>query len=185
MTTLIEQRYGTDCALACIAMALELSWEEVYEAAVKCEAYEADHTKGVSHQDKILVELGLLNDTKWEWSTKKLVGHDRTAIDNGDFRNLDRKWGETCYKFVKMCWGRPAILSVPSLNKEGGSHAVYYDGFEVLDPNPPTRKRYENVPMEELEASDMTVFRPNISELLIKRRLESIPISQRTAQTYR
>ena len=34
--------------------------------------------------------------------------------------------------FIK---GRRAILQVPSLNREGAQHAIYWDGFRIHDPS--------------------------------------------------
>jgi hypothetical protein len=168
MTTLIEQRLSTDCMIACIAMALELPYEDALAAGIKTKAYDPENGEGTRDAEKILIELGLHDE--WHWSLKKLIGHDRLSVSIGDFTSRRREWGEAPYHFVKEAWGRPAILSVPSLNKESGSHAVYYDGFNIYDPNPTSRKRYDSEALEEMEANTMLLFRPNIGTLLKRRR---------------
>ena len=57
--------------------------------------------------------------------------------------------------FRGFAWGRRALLSVPSLNREGGWHMVYYDGRAVFDPSP--LKSYRC--FEELMPDELVLFR--------------------------
>ena len=36
--------------------------------------------------------------------------------------------------WAEILWGRRAILSVDSLNNEGGKHAIFWNGMKILDP---------------------------------------------------
>jgi hypothetical protein len=163
MTILIEQRLATDCMIACIAMALTLPYEEVYEAAIKSEAYDPDSGEGIRSEDKILTELGLFKSPNYK-------------EDASDFREQHKDWAIAPEFFRHKFWGRPAIFSVPSLNKVGGSHAVYYDGYKLYDPNPPTRNRYEKY--DDLLPTNALVFRPNISLVLKNRRAFALAVAQ-------
>ncbi len=157
MTTLIHQHFPTDCMIASIAMALDLPWQEVYEAAIECGVYKADHSTGIRDEDTLLEHLGLVREASY----KGVVG---------DFTQWHCEWNITPKFYISKLWGRPAILSVPSLNNPGGWHAVYYDGYELFDPNPPSRNRYDTV--TDLQVKDVVVFRPNITEVLKRRRAE-------------
>src|SRR5262249_28678854 len=57
--------------------------------------------------------------------------------------------------FLKFTWGRRALVTVPSLNNEGGHHMVLWSGREVFDPS--TRKRYER--WQDLRPSEIVLFR--------------------------
>jgi hypothetical protein len=76
----------------------------------------------------------------------------------GDIVSRHRGYGFAPELYRDFCWGRPAVITVPSLNNPGGHHMVYYDGYEVFDPNPPEKKRYTE--FHELLPSEMILFRP-------------------------
>lgn len=156
-TVFVEQRYTTDCMIAAIAMALALPYEEVYQTAINCGAYKSDHSTGIARDYEILEKLGL-------------VRRSYTNTTNYDFESRHIDWCITPEFFRSMVWGRPVILSVPSLNKVNGHHALYYDGHEVFDPNPPTKNRYTACSFDTLKPSEITMFRPNIAEVLKRRR---------------
>jgi hypothetical protein len=104
-TRYVPQRMGCDCAVACLAMASQESYEAVIanlrdkdrEALTRDEGlyYEADF--------EYLWKLGY--DPQWE------------KLENGWLPDCDR-----------------AILTVPSKNREGKLHAVFWDGEEIHDP---------------------------------------------------
>ena len=155
MTTLVNQRFPTDCMIAAIAMALAVTWEEVYDTAIKCEAYKKDHSSGINAEDDILECFGLVEYSGYQ------------NID-GDFRSIHRPYSISPEYFREQLWGRPVIFSAPSLNKAGGSHAVYYDGHEIFDPNPPSRNRYSS--FSELLPTRALVFKPNVTAIVQERR---------------
>jgi hypothetical protein len=159
MTTLINQRYLTDCVIAAISMALDLPYEEVYAAAIESGEYKEDHLEGIRREENILTHLGLQGLT---FKEGKGIG--------GDFRSKHKDYAISPEFFRNTFWGRPTIFSVPSLNKVGGHHAVYYDGYKVYDPNPPSRNRYEEDSFDELLPSEAVVFLPNITSILAMRR---------------
>ena len=110
MTTLIQQRTPSDCALACIAMAAGASsWDDVWtqEDADKIAG------KGISPFDYS------------EWG--KRIGL------RFDYCNIYAGMSQDIVRFLLR--GQAAILSVNSLNIDGGSHAVYWDGQRLWDPN--------------------------------------------------
>lgn len=158
MTTLINQRYPTDCMIAAIAMALSLPYEEVYTAAIDCGAYKEDHSEGIRNEDTILKHLGL--DSKYEAG----------AVHVGDFRGQHKDYAISAEYFRSKLWGRPCIICLPSLNKAGGWHAIYYDGFEVFDPNPPSRNCYASDSFDSLLPHEAIIFRPNVSDILKAKR---------------
>lgn len=112
MTTLIQQRTNNDCVLACIAMAAgKPSWEEAWSEG---DLAEVVASKGISDYRPWLERHGLMRDEHW-----------REVYVHGDSQGTVKA----------MLWGRRAILSVYSLNHNGGHHAVYWDGERILDPN--------------------------------------------------
>jgi hypothetical protein len=111
MTTLIQQRTSSDCVLACIAMAAgAASWDEVWTQA---------------DADKVVASRGISPYDYSEWSERAGLKFDDCSIY------------ESCsQKTVKyLLRGQRAILSVYSLNIDGGHHAVYWDGQRLWDPN--------------------------------------------------
>lgn len=53
-----------------------------------------------------------------------------------------------------LLWRRRAMLSVYSLNIEGGLHHVYWDGYELFDPS--TKKTYTY--LSSLHITDVIIF---------------------------
>lgn len=47
---------------------------------------------------------------------------------------LLRELGMIPYTLFNNWSGVPGLLSLPSLNNEGGAHAVYFDGQHIVDP---------------------------------------------------
>lgn len=111
MTTLIQQRTPSDCVLACIAMAAGAeSWDAVWK---KEDADAVVASRGVScfDYDKWGERVGLAFDYLSVYD-----GHDQKVL-----------------RFLLR--GQQAILSVNSLNNDGGSHGIYWDGRRIWDPN--------------------------------------------------
>lgn len=117
MTELIRQRTTYDCAVCTIAMATGFSYEVVHYAGVLSGGFDPD--KGCRSEQAVLEKLGVSPDT---------------------FKCYYREWCISPEFYREMTWGRRAIMAVPSLNKEGGFHSVYWTGRELLDPC--TQKTY-------------------------------------------
>lgn len=111
MTELVRQRTRHDCAICTIAMATGKAYDDVMAAALKVDAFDAE--KGMHAEYRVLEQFGL----------KQMA----------EFRILHR--GVLAPEFfLHFSWARRAILAVPSLNKEGGFHSVYWDGRALFDP---------------------------------------------------
>ena len=142
MITLIKQRTPSDCMICCIAMATTISYETIMAAALEVKAFE----EGVGTKDKqeVLKALG------FTWKNGPDMGEDFVA--------RYKPWETSPEYFRIQHWGRPTIFTVPSLNNEGGQHAVYYDGFAVFDPS--NLNRYNT--FDELMPTHSLIFRHGI-----------------------
>lgn len=114
MTTLIQQKTLNDCALASIAMAAGTDkWEDLWTEA----DLEAIKGKGVGHGedlDAYMLRAGFIRRK-----------HYKTVYLHGDVNDA----------VYDLLWGRRALLSVRSLNRDGGGHMVYWDGERLWDPS--------------------------------------------------
>lgn len=123
MSELIRQRGPRDCGIAAIAMFTGRPYEEVLEAGLASGGYLKGG--GTRSSGEILHQLGY----HWEnlvTDTKPNTRRFRTVAVMEYYQSPD---------FVRdILWGRPCLMSVPSLNKEGGYHLIYYDGQRILDP---------------------------------------------------
>lgn len=137
MTELVVQRTAYDCGICSIAMALGRSYEEVVAAAG-----DDFSEKGLRSEVQALKGLGL----NYNW---------RNGEPDGDFVSLHRGWAISPEFFRSLAWGRRALMSVPSLNKEGSWHMIYWTGDHVLDPSP--NKTYAE--WGQLLPNEMTLFR--------------------------
>lgn len=111
MTIHIKQRSNNDCVLASIAMAVGASsWEDAW-----------------TEEDlKEVIESHGISDFA-PWFARHHVEEWK------DYRHIYVNSGNM--GVVKaLLWQRRAILSTNSLNNDGGSHAVYWDGTKVYDP---------------------------------------------------
>jgi hypothetical protein len=142
MPELLVQRTPHQCAIATLAMATGRDYAEVLAAGLKCGGFVEG--EGTRHEQRILVELGF--DYSFE-----------DGFPIGDFVCWHRGFEISAEGFRQRAWGRRAIMSVPSLNQEGGSHSIYWTGRDVLDPNPPERKRYSK--WAELLPTELILFR--------------------------
>lgn len=144
-TKLITQPTPHSCAIACLAMATGSTLEEVFEAAGDL-YIEGD---GLYRSYQVLEKLGYRS----EYKNGEVVGV---------VRDQSRPYSVSPEYFRTLAWGRPALITVSSLNIAGGHHMVYYDGYDVYDPNPPERKRYTE--FSELLPSNIILFRPDMAK---------------------
>jgi hypothetical protein len=135
---LVMQRTQSDCGVCCLAMVTGRPYEDVLAAIG--DAYDLE--KGLGNEQEALRRLGY-------------AGAYRHGQPMGDFVCLHRGYAISPDFFRDMAWGRRALLSVPSLNKPGGWHMVYYDGVRVLDPS--QRRTYEQ--FTDLKPDELVLFR--------------------------
>lgn len=116
---LVQQRATYDCVLACLAMATGKDYGLIFGPDFCAEVEKAQGTgKGDLHE-RAFALAGL--EAKRD-SISVYCGMAPTQI------------------VKKLLWGRRALVQVPSLNFEGASHYVYWNGECVLDPS--TKQRY-------------------------------------------
>lgn len=116
MTTLVQQKTPNDCVLAAIAMAADKQYDDLWTPE---DTQWCVDNKGISDYKPWLARAGF---------------HPSVPSKNG-YRyvyGLDNMRQESA---LKLLWGRRAILSVASLNREGSYHAVYWNGYELFDPS--------------------------------------------------
>lgn len=111
MTIHIKQRSGNDCVLAAIAMAIGASsWQDAWKEE---DLQAVIDSRGVSDFEP--------------WFARHHIEEYK------DYRHL-YVHGDTMNTVKALLWRRRAILSTNSLNNDHGSHAVYWDGVKVFDP---------------------------------------------------
>jgi hypothetical protein len=111
MTTLIQQRSPSDCVLASIAMAAGKSaWTDLWTDADLAEIA----GKGISTYEPWMERAGLGQPYVDYWEVYV---------------------GQSMNTFKCMLWKRRALLSIHSINNDGGHHSVYWDGDRIWDPN--------------------------------------------------
>jgi hypothetical protein len=59
---------------------------------------------------------------------------NNSGLMTGTQDKILRELGIIPYTLFNNWTGVPGLLSVPSLNNEGGAHAVYFDGQNIIDP---------------------------------------------------
>jgi hypothetical protein len=112
---MIKQRNMTDCGICCLAMALNVSYEDILALVP---AYSARLTWG----DKGGLYKSEIREVARAYSQGVRTTFKYYMEDNGGDFWRDMK-------------GDRAILSVPSLNVEDGLHLVYWDGKAIVDPS--------------------------------------------------
>jgi hypothetical protein len=137
MTNYVPQLTPHDCAICCLAMLTDHSYERTLELVGDT----FDSKRGMRMEQEALERLGF----KGEYDNGNPVG-DFVALYVGI---MSPKF------FRNMAWGRRALLSVPSLNFEGGWHMVYSNGHQLFGPS--QMKQY--MKFEDLLPSNMVVFR--------------------------
>lgn len=146
MADVLIQRTPYQCAIATIAMATGRDYDEVLRVGIETKAFVEG--KGCCHEARILEALGFSN--RFE------RGH---AV--GDFVCRRRGFETSAEFFRQFAWGRRAVMTVPSLNIPDGHHSIYWDGWEVFDPNPPSKQRYTD--FGQLLPSEMILFRETMA----------------------
>lgn len=111
MTILVTQKSPHDCVLAAIAMAVGKTWEEAW-----------------TQEDlaAVIKSRGIADIDPW----MKRHGAE-PYVDYREVYVHGTRLGMVC----ALLWKRRALLSVNSLNNDGGSHMIYWDGECILDPN--------------------------------------------------
>lgn len=110
MTTLIQQKSPHDCALAAIAMAAGMQfWEDLWTD----DDLKAVHGRGVADVDPWLERAGFVRLRDY----LEVYTHGSQEMIHA------------------MLWRRSALLSVNSLNNNGGGHMIYWDGSKIWDPH--------------------------------------------------
>jgi len=108
----VQQKFNSDCAVACMAMFLDVDYEDVVR---HCAGYELVSCGLTNHRERYIAGLFEV----------EIVFRDRTKLDRS----------------------QAAVLTLPSLNSDKPStHAVYWDGTRVHDPNHgrPGKRIYTN-----------------------------------------
>ena len=88
----------------------------------------------------------------------RLLGYDDRSENGaavGNVVHLHRGFYISPEYFRSMAWGRRALMSVPSPNKPGGWHMIYWDGARIFDPSP--LKTYTR--WADLKPDNMSLFR--------------------------
>jgi hypothetical protein len=121
----VQQRHKGDCVIAALAMFCKLPYEAI-EPVAREHFVDRRRKAGIRDSSVILRKLGYRQEN---------YASDDKPLDGREFRSL---W---LYEYLispnilrDYCWGRPAMMSVPSLNEKDGKHMVYYDGHRVWDP---------------------------------------------------
>lgn len=134
MSGVIKQRDEYDCGICCIAMATARDYDEVLSKVG--DLY--NPCAGISQEAKA---LGLLGCNWTGLASADIIGISLSA-------NLSPK------RFRLTAWGRRAIMLVPSLNKPGSSHFIYWDGRQIFDPS--NKLTYRD--FSELEPTRLNLF---------------------------
>jgi hypothetical protein len=116
----IHQKYEDDCAIACLAMLLDLPYRSV--RAVVMDYFENTLKipfRGLDYKDDKVISARL--------------GADITA------KRVSRK---NRRRAISDLYGVRAILEVPALDGSDDLHAVFWDGYELFDPAGKNNKRY-------------------------------------------
>jgi len=135
---LVRQRCLTDCGVCCLAMASGRPYEDVLAAIG--DAY--DPEKGMRYTGDALKRLGFA----YTFENGEAVG---------DIVVRRRGFEISPEYFRAMAWGRRALLSVPSLNRENAWHMIYWDGRHVFDPS--TARTYTS--FADLKPEELVLFR--------------------------
>jgi hypothetical protein len=133
VTEMVKQRSERDCYLCCVAMAVNVPYENICTDLTRAELSEMSIRGTVGDLiDRVWAIVGMRRDLDFR---SGFYGHLST---------LDPKYGPSTIR--DFLWGRRALIQVPSLNFEGEMHIVYWDGFSLFDPS--TKLKYEK--LEEL-----------------------------------
>jgi len=113
--SICKQRSTYDCMLACIAMAVQKPYEELWPEEFKKKIEDAHGTHGAVCREALEI-AGLIIDKDY-W----IVRLPMEWAAHGSLRQLLN--------------GRRALLQVPSLNNFGEQHIVFWSGETLHDPS--------------------------------------------------
>ena len=117
MTELVPQRDGRDCVVCCLAMALGLTYEEIL-----------DHLPpGCSYFEE--TDVGLQTPHAHAILKRNCYG----------FKFIFPESDPSDGTVMPKVGDEPALITIRSLNREGSTHMVYWDGEELYDPSPGKR----------------------------------------------
>lgn len=106
---MIKQRATSDCFLACLAMATNRPYEEMFNPEFCAKIEKAKGSSGKDLDEAIRL----------------------SGLTSEDYKCIYVEGGN----FKQILWGRKAIIQVPSLNIEDGQHCIFWTGNEILDPS--------------------------------------------------
>ena len=110
---LVKQKTNYDCVLACLTMVTGKKYSKLYSK---------------KFVNKVVMAKGCSGDLLKEAFSK--AGYtEGTNMECVYASNTDSKVLE------RLLWRRKAIIQVPSLNFEKGSHAIFWDGEVIQDPS--------------------------------------------------
>lgn len=110
---MIKQRATFDCFLACLAMATNRPYEEMFDPEFCAKIEKAKGTGGKDMDEAIRL----------------------SGLTEEDYKCIYSEGLRTSGNFKQILWGRKAIIQVPSLNIEEGMHCIFWTGSEILDPS--------------------------------------------------
>lgn len=138
MANQVFQKNDNDCMLACIAMAAGKGYDELWPQ---------------SWVDEVVEQRGASNEF-----TNKALEHAgfKTQQDCWKVNVWDNQSRDPMVR--RLLSGRSAILSVPSLNWEGGLHVVFWDGASLFDPNDPATGKQVYRWIDQLAPREIWIF---------------------------
>lgn len=117
---LYKQKSPNDCAICCMAMLLEVSYNAVLKAARKHYKKMGMRYNGMDDKDERAVADALGKPIKvWHTLTRESKDRAIRQLEDNKVRG---------------------VLCVPSINTEGEYHAVFWDGTKLIDPS--NKKKY-------------------------------------------
>lgn len=142
-----QQRYENDCALAAIASILNCHYEELWP--LEWHKYVGEKGSYGTDVDKNFEIAGLKG--KYHQLCNYL----------GWGKHLDYNAPPLYQRVLNgLLYGRRALIQVPSINFEGKSHMIAWDGHELWDPSPlRTYKTMDEVQWEWVWLIDESVQR--------------------------
>lgn len=152
----IRQQGRSDCGVAAIAMFAGKTYAEVWEAGRASGNFHP--RRGMSCCARILECLGF----HWE-NLGRQPNRPAPNPDGRQFRSMTLLvWASgVLHPNVarQFLWGRPALLSIISLNHgPDGRHLVYFNGSRVLDPQEGRRGKKFATSLDDVEIQEAWVW---------------------------